>query len=212
MKREKPLPGRLGSRIGLWIGIALICGPFPATRSHAHPHVFIVQRLAAEFDADGLAGIRVRWRFDEMFSSLIAEDHDRNRNGILEPSEVRGIEEQAFSFISEYGYFLSIAIDGTPFPVTRVTDFDAILENGRLSYEFFVPCPVPAGRRTVRVTVGTYDPTYYSAIFFAKHDPVSLSGDEGFEVNAAVREDLSTKIYFDMIHPWALFLEFRRKP
>ena len=62
---------------------------FAASQSlHAHPHVFIVQRINIVFDDQGLAGFRIHWRFDDMFSSMIAGDHDRNQNGHLESQEV----------------------------------------------------------------------------------------------------------------------------
>lgn len=75
----------------------LTLGGFPAALSpaQAHPHIFIVQRLTAVFDQTGLAGIRVRWKFDDMFAAMIAEDFDLDRNGRLDPSEVAEIKENA---------------------------------------------------------------------------------------------------------------------
>ena len=78
---------------------------------HAHPHVFAVQRLNIVFDDKGLAGIKVYWKFDDMFANMIAEDHDINHNGKLEASEIITVKEKAFSFISEYSYFSFIRID-----------------------------------------------------------------------------------------------------
>ncbi len=177
----------------------------------AHPHIFIVQRLKAVFDAEGLAGIAVRWKFDDMFSAMIAEDHDRNKNARLEPDEVKTIEKMAFSYISEYGYFIHITIDNRPFRVKFIKNFKAILEKDRLVYEFFAPCHVRATQNVKKIKVSTYDPTYYSAIFFGKYNPVSLAHAEPFQVKTAIREDLDTSIYFGMIHPWTLFVEFRLK-
>jgi ABC-type uncharacterized transport system substrate-binding protein len=180
--------------------------------AHAHPHVFIVQRLEAVFDDQGLAGIRVRWKFDDMFAAMIAEEHDRNQNGLLEESEVKKIKENAFEYISEFNYFVFIKIDDTPFQVKYTTDFNAVLKDNRLEYQFLVPCHVKAIHNVKKITVATYDPSYYSAIFFAKNSPVTLSCAEEYEVKTAIREDPSTTIYYGMIHPWTLFLEFRLKP
>lgn len=178
---------------------------------HAHPHVFIVQRINAVFDDNGLAGFRMWWKFDDMFASMIAEDHDLNRNGQFEPNEVQIVKEKAFSYIAESSYFIFIKIDGQPFQVKWVKDFNAVLKDGRMVYEFFVPCHVTAVETVKTITVATYDPTYYSAIFFTQGRPVSLTSAEAYDVKAAIREDPDTKIYFDMVHPWALFLEFRRR-
>ena len=184
----------------------------PAPGANAHPHVFIVQRLEVVFDDRGLAGIRIRWLFDDMFASMIAEDHDRNQNGHLEPSEVKTIKEKAFSYISEHNYFTFVKIENKPFQVKYITDFNAMLKDNRIEYQFFVPCHVRAIRNMKRITVATYDPTYYTAIYFAQNRPVALIAADTFEVKAAIREDPATTIYFGMIHPWTLFLEFCLKP
>lgn len=188
--------------------IPWITSPGPVS---AHPHLFIVQRLNVVFDDKGLAGIRIVWKMDEMFAEMVAEDYDVNRNGTLEPEEVATVKEKAFSYISEYDYFSFIKIDGSSFQVKFIKDFNAILEEGRLQYEFTIPCHVTATEHVKRISVAIYDPTYYTAIFFAERDSVSLTNADAYEVNASVKEDPDTKIYYDMVHPWALFLEFRKK-
>lgn len=178
---------------------------------YAHPHVFIVQRLNIVFDDKGLAGIKVRWGFDDMFSSMIAGDYDRNQNGRLESKEVQTIKEKAFNYISNYNYFTFVKIDGKRFEVKYIKDFVAILEKNKLIYEFFVPCHVAAIDQFKEIIIATYDPSYYTAIFFAKNRPASLSFSEPYDVKSAIRKDETTSIYYDMINPWALFIEFRLK-
>ena len=177
----------------------------------AHPHVFIVQRLNIVFDEKGLAGIKVRWKMDDMFANMIAEDHDLNGNGQLEDEEIQTVKENAFTYISEFSYFTYIKIDGKPFQVKFVNNFKAIIKNRRLVYEFFIPCHVTATDQFKRINVGSYDPTYYTAIFYAKKTPVSLTSADGFELKTSIMEDPDTSIYFDMIHPWTLFIKFRKK-
>jgi ABC-type uncharacterized transport system substrate-binding protein len=197
----------------MMVGITLLFFwglPLPAAL--AHPHVFIVQRLNLVFDDKGLAGIKVQWILDDMFAAMITEDFDQNRNGKLEPEEVALVEEKAFSYISEYNYFIFIKVENAPLDVKSVRDFNATLENKVLIYEFFIPCRVAATSRFKKVSVASYDPSYYTAIFFAENGPASLTAGEAFEVKTAIREDPDTKIYYDMVHPWTLFLDFRKKP
>jgi ABC-type uncharacterized transport system substrate-binding protein len=198
-----------------WVCIAfsLVMGvPLPLlSTANAHPHVFIVQRLNLVFDEKGLAGIKVRWKMDDMFASMITEDHDQNRNGTLEPDEVQSVKENAFIFIKEFNFFTFIKIDNRPFQIKFIRDFNATLENGRLVYEFLIPCHVTATDTYKKVSVASYDPSYYTAIFFAKKNPVSLTAVNAFEIKTAIRKDPNTKIYFDMIHPWTLFMKFREK-
>ncbi len=195
----------------LSILIALAALSASAATSWAHPHVFIVQRIQVMFDDDGLAGVKIRWKFDDMFASMISEDYDRNRNGQLEPGEVDLVKENAFSNLSQFSYFTFIKINDQPFEVKFIKDFDARLTANRLEYEFFIPCHVKATDRAKKIAVATYDPTYYSAIYFAKNAPVSLDSADAFDVKTSIQEDPDKAIYYGMIHPWTLFLEFRWK-
>jgi ABC-type uncharacterized transport system substrate-binding protein len=177
----------------------------------AHPHVFIVQRLKIVFDNQGLAGFGVEWQFDEMFGSMIAMDFDQNHNSTLEPAEVEMVKEKAFSYLAEYDYFIFVRIDGQSFKVKWFTDFNAILKNGKLCYYFFVPCHVNAHEFFKEIVIATYDPTYYTAIFFAKKRPARVKNGDRFVIESAIKEDKSTSIYFGMVNPWALFLKFKLK-
>lgn len=177
-----------------------------------HPHVFIAQRVDVVFDDKGLAGFRMHWKFDDMFSTMIAADHDKNKNGRLENPEVESIREKAFSYIAESNYFTFVTIDGRAFDVKYVSGFNAVLKDKTLEYIFFVPCHVSAIETAKKIKLATYDPTYYSAIFFTQNRPVTLNTAEKYEIKTAVKEDPDTLIYYDMIHPWTLFLEFCKKP
>ncbi|MCK5312904.1 MAG: DUF1007 family protein [Desulfobacteraceae bacterium] len=181
--------------------------------AHAHPHVFISQKIEIVFDEKGLAGFNMEWEFDDMFTSMILGDYDVNKNQILEKNEVATIKEKAFSYLSNSNYFTFIKIEGRTFDVKFVQNFYAKIRNKKLIYEFFVPCHVSAVKNVKHINVATYDPSYYSAIFFSQQDSVRLNSSQGdlkrFDVKTIVKEDKSTKIYFDMISPMALFLEFK---
>ncbi len=180
--------------------------------TEAHPHVFIAQRIEVVFDEKGLAGLKLHWQFDEMFAAMIADDYDRNGNGRLEPPEVATVREKAFSYIAEYNYFTFITIDGRPFSVEYIKDFNAVLRDGQLVYNFFIPCHVRATEHFKKIKVATYDPSYYAAIFFAEKGAVTMTAADRYKVTTRIQEDPETTIYYGMIHPWTLFLEFRTQP
>lgn len=177
----------------------------------SHPHVFIVQRIEIVFDEKGLAGFGVTWTFDEMFSSMIVGDYDKNQNRSLESDEIKAIKENAFSYISNYQYFTFVKIDGQPFEGKFVRNFWAEVKENKLIYRFFVPCHVAARSSYRHVVVATYDPSYYTAIFYPEHQPAGLKNAGAFDVKSAIRQDESTSIYYGMVNPWALFLDFRKK-
>ena len=177
----------------------------------AHPHVFIDQQIKVVFDDKGLSGFKIKWVFDDMFSIMIVDDYDKNRNEVMDQNEVALIKEKAFSNISKYNYFTFVKIEGKPFDVKYVQNFSAKLINKRLCYEFFVPCHVLAINSFKNIVVDSYDESYYSAIFFAEKNPVTLHNSEAYEIGTVVKEDKSTSIYYDMVNPWGLFLTFRMK-
>lgn len=117
----------------------------------AHPHVWVDYAIEARFNTEGLAGFQHRWTFDEMFSSQILEMFDTDRDGQFSTQETEEVRQGAFEYLSEYDYFIQIKINGTPFHVGAIQDFQATIQGHHVVYDFFVPCPVPASRETKAV-------------------------------------------------------------
>ncbi len=198
-------------RVGTIIAVLvfLIFVSVPVTLSH--PHVFFENSLTIIFDQKGLAGVRVQWIFDEFFSSMIAGDYDLNHNSRFEPSEIAVIKKKAFSNLANFGYFTSIKIAGRPFKVKYVRDFSAALTGGKMIYRFFVPCHVRAASTFKEFIISQYDPTYYTAVFFAKDRPVSLEGEARFDTSYRIAKNVKEAYYFGQVCPVEVILRFRLK-
>lgn len=55
----------------------------------AHPHIFVEARLEVVAAPDGtIQELRNIWRFDEVFSSSVVMDFDKNTDLKLEPNEL----------------------------------------------------------------------------------------------------------------------------
>jgi ABC-type uncharacterized transport system substrate-binding protein len=142
--------------------IALLAGGAAAT-AYGHPHVFIDGRVAFEFSRGELATIEVEWRFDELFSSMIQNDYDRNRNGRFDRQEIDEVERGAFSNLKYFNYFTYLVVDGERIPTEEVQDFRVDHRDGRMRYRFRIP--VSAGLERARtVQVMLYDETYFTDI------------------------------------------------
>ncbi|WP_035235181.1 DUF1007 family protein [Desulfobacter vibrioformis] len=176
-----------------------------------HPHVFISQRTGFVFDDQGLAGFRVSWTFDEMFSVMISEDFDTDHNKTLDSKEVAVIREKAFGYIAPYNYYIHVKIDGTPFEVKFIKEFNAWLDNGIVNYEFFIPCHITALETPKQIVLSPYDPEYYSDIYFPDKAPFNMENTDPFSIKTQTARDKSTLIYYDMVNPMAIFLSFKRK-
>ena len=133
----------------------------------AHPHVFVDNHMAFDFDAKGFAGIQVAWVFDEMFSSGMLLDFD-DGDGFLSPKEISEIKAEAFDNLKEHGYFFRIQIDGTPFTVKFIKGFTAKIHGRHLIYRFNIPCHVSAAASPKMINVRVEDETNFSSIMTRK--------------------------------------------
>jgi len=163
------------------------------------------------FDKQGLSGVRVKWVFDEFFSSMIAGDYDRNHNNRFENNEIKTIKDKAFANLANYAYFTFIKVDGRPFKVKYVRDFSATLTKSKLTYRFFIPCHVKAASSFKNMRISQYDPTYYTRVAFGKTRPVSFEGNSRFEIHFRLAKNLKEAYYFGQIHPHEIILKFRQK-
>jgi ABC-type uncharacterized transport system substrate-binding protein len=177
--------------------------------SDSHPHVFIQNRLKIVFDQHGLAGVQVKWVFDEFFTSMIADEFDKNRNNKLEKPEIIDIEKGAFANLVKFNYFSFIKINGKTFAVEYVKDFSASLAGGNLMYDFMIPCHVKAMATFREFVIAQYDPTYYARVAFAKDLPVSLEGASAFEVDYRISKNMKEAYYYGQIHPVEVILMFK---
>ena len=82
----------------------------------AHPHVYVDARVDVVFDDKGLAGFKVIWVFDEMFSNMIAYDFDTNGNGRFDAGEVEGVRKGVFPIFVNSGTSPASASGANPLP------------------------------------------------------------------------------------------------
>jgi ABC-type uncharacterized transport system substrate-binding protein len=189
-------------------GVSLMM--LPAAGLWSHPHVFIYSAVEIVFDENGLSGFDIRWQFDEMFSSMIFLDYDKNGNRQFESSEMALVQKEAFVNLRKFNYFTHIKINGEPFKVQFVTDFSARINKDNLIYRFFVPCHVQAIENIKTVKVAIYDQTFYSSVFLIQN-PVAYKNGSSFDVDHTIEKNKDDAYYFGQIYPEEITLNFRRK-
>src|SRR5262249_26140960 len=107
-------------------------------------------------------GVRLSWTFDDLFSGLLLQEFDQDRNGALSASEARRIEEKHLSEFKRQGYYTTINLNGKPVTVPDAREFRASVAKGLVTYEFTLPLAAPLGS-TSMVEVWVDDPVYYIA-------------------------------------------------
>jgi ABC-type uncharacterized transport system substrate-binding protein len=174
----------------------VLCAP-----AHAHPHVWIDNRIAFVFQGETVTGLRLTWRFDEFFSDGLIRDFDADADGSFAPEEVAELEANAFSALKDYHYLSRVWVGGTPFDPQEVSDFAAHQDSGIVVYSFVVPLPEPVDPRATPIAAEVYDEEYYIEVLLAETDPVSLEGYAGSDCSTDVQEDADNAYYFDMVYP-----------
>ncbi|MDC9835254.1 DUF1007 family protein [Rhizobium binxianense] len=156
----------------------------------AHPHIFVEARLEVVADKDGsVEELRNVWRFDEVFSSSVVMDFDKNTDLKLEPNELAEVGKTVKQSLAEYDYYMNLTINGKNITVQKPDIIHVDYKDGQLLM-FFAVKPAETMPLKGRLTFGVYDPSLYTSIDFPTDNELSLVGD-GFKAckHQVVRPD-----------------------
>ena len=141
----------------------------PLSQALAHPHAFVECVFAFVMDKEGLVGFKQRWTLDEITTVSVLDVVDTDRNGVLSPKEKIAVRDLSVESLLPYHYFTVARINGEDFPVQKITGFSAELKEGKLIYEFLVPCRVKAVKdRSQEVKVAVYDDSFYTFVAYVE--------------------------------------------
>ena len=147
-----------------------------ATLALSHPHIFAEARVEIVATDDGmLKELRNVWRFDDIFSSSVLMDFDKNSDLKLDHGELSEIADTIRDSLGDYGYFTFITKDGASSEVAKPEIFNVDFKDNQLLV-FFVARPKAPVKIGGSMTFGVYDPTLYTAIDFAKDEDMVVEG------------------------------------
>ncbi|MFN3634588.1 MAG: DUF1007 family protein [Rhizobium rhizophilum] len=147
-----------------------------ASPALSHPHIFAEARVEIVATDDGmLKELRNVWRFDDIFSSSVLMDFDKNSDLKLDHGELSEIANTIRDSLGDYSYFTFITKDGASSDVARPEIFNVDFKDNQLLV-FFVAKPKTPMKIGGRMTIGVYDPTLYTAIDFAKDEDMVVEG------------------------------------
>lgn len=144
--------------------ILLLCVFF--SFGFAHPHIFIDTKVTVEKEK-----IIISWIFDEMTSSVIIADYDKNKNKTLEQNEVDFMEKDHFKPLATYNFFSAFVENTKESKIKTYTAFGAFIEKGKLHYQFEIPKP-----KSKIYEIHFYDPEMYVAMIVNKKETKCYSG------------------------------------
>ncbi|MEN3147753.1 DUF1007 family protein [Neorhizobium sp. IRAMC:178] len=154
--------------------LAAACLPLSAV---AHPHIFAEARLEVVAGTDGnIAELHNVWRFDEVFSSSVLLDFDKNTDLKLDAKELAALGEVMRKSLGDYHYFTTITVNGANVGVQKPDVIHVSLDGNQLLVLFAVKPEKPVPLKG-RLTFGVYDPSMYTSIDFPTDGDLVVKGD-----------------------------------
>ena len=161
-------PATLALRSVLCAGMAAL-----ATPALTHPHVFAEASLEVTVDAGGnVQALRHLWRFDDLFSSTVLLEFDKDSDLDLDVEELELVADVIHESLAEFGYFQFVTLDGREIKMQPPERMIADFQDSQLIV-LFESSPVEPFHLTGTAGFGVYDPTFYTAIDF--YDDANLS-------------------------------------
>lgn len=141
----------------------------------AHPHVFAEARLEVVSDGKAVTAMRHVWRFDDLFSSTIILEFDKNSDAKLDDAERAAVSATVKQSMAEFNFFQNVDDNGKDVNVTVPSDIMVDVENNIVTLLFET---VPQNPVTLagKVSFGVYDPTFYTAIEFLEDSNLAMDG------------------------------------
>lgn len=165
----------LKSPIGLAVTLTTVFAPMAV---EAHPHVFADARLEVSVLPDGtIEKLAHIWRFDDIFSSTVLMEFDKNGDLQLDKNELVELGHVIDNSIAEFKYFQTVLADGKDVKMARPKDLAADFSDNHLLI-VFTSKPEKSLKLAPghKVSFGVYDPTFYTAIDYVSDKELIIKG------------------------------------
>ncbi|MFK7901892.1 MAG: DUF1007 family protein [Nitratireductor sp.] len=162
----------------LFSGFALLGAlTLPSTTAFAHPHVFIEANLELHRDDDGNAKeLRHVWKFDEIFSSSIVLDFDKNGDDALSVEELDEVASTIKTNLKDFEYFTFAKLNDAEVKLELPKHFFADYQDGQLILIAAMDFKKPHVIKGQKFSVAVSDPSYYVAVEFMDEKSIEISG------------------------------------
>ncbi len=102
----------------------------------SHPHTFIDVYPTVKVQSDSTSVVNFKWVLDDMTSTILIMELDKNGNGKIDESENSYIYGEYFSIFKDYDYYTYIIVDGKNVKLLEPENFRATIENSKICYSF----------------------------------------------------------------------------
>jgi ABC-type uncharacterized transport system substrate-binding protein len=162
---------------------------FLVPQAHAHPHVFAEASLEVTVTPDGtVEALGHVWRFDDLFSSTVLLEFDKNQDLKLDAAELEEVAGVVHGSLAEFGYFQMVVANGKDVTMRAPERLIATFENEQLVIMFRSEPAAPL-KLSGKIDLGIYDPTFYTAIDFVEDEMMMVDNLPGGCSRTVVRPD-----------------------
>ncbi|MCK9453462.1 MAG: DUF1007 family protein [Bacteroidales bacterium] len=108
---------------------------------YAHPHIFIDVYPKINIQDTKATSLSLEWKFDQMTSSVLIMDYDKNKDNKFSKNEIALIKRNAIKLFKDHNYYLKIRENDRNVEIEKLDNFAATIdETGRLVYSFDLIC------------------------------------------------------------------------
>ena len=107
----------------------------------AHPHIFIDVFPKINIQNTRATSLSLQWKFDQMTSSLLIMDYDKNKDGQFNNKETAKIKKSAMRIFKKSNYCLKIMKGDKNIEIQKLDNFVVTIDKmGRIVYSFDLIC------------------------------------------------------------------------
>ena len=156
--------------------VALTVSLAPA-EARANPDVWVEATIIVTFDDQRVSGLGFSWIFDDFYSARTVQTYDLDRDGALNPLEVKNLRAETFDPLSPADYFVHVWSGEEQHKGHDADRFSARIEETKLIYEFSVALTPPLDPKEAPVTVSLFDRDNFVDFSFSDSAFLLVSGE-----------------------------------
>ncbi|MDF3073931.1 MAG: hypothetical protein K0S54_1598 [Alphaproteobacteria bacterium] len=172
----------------LGIMASLLLALMPWERALAHPHVFIHWHVEPQIEKGAIAAIKLRWRFDDLYSDLVLSTVDRDRDRKLSQPEIEALAARTVANLEKVKFYATFTLDGAAWQAEKADHFTAAVEGDFVVYTFTLKLLAPAKT----LSVWSLDSEYYIEMRADEKQPLSGTG---FSCTAGPGQPVKTQMW-----------------
>ena len=144
----------------------------------AHPHVIVEAYPDLVLDDRGrVTALKIRWVFDELYSTFAVQAMDTNGDGDYDAGELAPLAERIISKLPEYDHFLRLQLADKSAAFAPINEYDMRFEEAQLKLDFTLALAEPASLSGQALRFATFDPSFYIGILLGDEaEPMHISG------------------------------------